>query len=363
MVINSLLLYKKYPPPPRNLILILCIAFLLGISVDPLILPSLLSLALFIAVILFKIIFQTQKQRKIILEKNKYFFSIFIVFVFACLIYYFANPIGLTNDHTPDYGFVTFKQYLAANFNNFVQDYCRFFFKDNSAFLVIIMFLILIIFTLNYYEKQKIIRILHIIIFNIISFLLFFFSTFTIGFCYAPQSYWATFPKWTNLYLYSCCFFTLMLTGFVIDENIKLQKYSAKIKTALVLSILILFHKPLVLKYPYHIKMFEEQQKRTRCFFYNAEKFAVSQNSAEIYLPKSFQKEYLSDSGQEYWFLVYINAIYTYKNKKEHIVFLQDDKMNFLDSEKTTNIKFKTLLEERRKRINKKFFMDNDYNE
>jgi len=330
----------------------------LGISVDPLICPALLSLTLLIMLVLAKIIFAEFSEKQSIFNKSKYLFITFSVYLVAFFIYYFGNIEGITNDHHLNYGTLSFIGYVKENFMDFVIKYYNHFFYENYFLFVFLFLFIIAICALKYYEREKSIRLSQVVVVNIFSFLIFFFSTFLIGFCWEPQTYWATFSKWTSLYLYAFLFYFMILIGFAIDRNSKLQIFSDEIKSLFVIFVFILFFEPLIAQYPEKLKTFEQSQKTLKAILYNSERLALSKNLSEIYLPKSYQTDCFIDSGKELWFLVYVNSVHPYQNIKTSIIFTDDNDYKLLDSEQIKNKRFKPFLREKRKRIHKRFFMD-----
>lgn len=308
--------------------------------------------------VLAKIIFAESSEKQSIFNKSKYLFITFSVYLVAFFIYYFGNIKGITNDHHLNYGNLSFIGYLKENFIDFVIKYFNHFFYNKYFLFVFLILFIIVICVFKNYEREKSIRLSQVAVFNIFSFLIFFFSTFLIGYCWEPQTYWATFSKWTSLYLYAFFFYFLILIGFAIDRNSKLQIFSDEIKSLFVIFVLILFFEPLIAQYPEKLKTFEQSQKLLKSIIYNSERLALSKNSSEIYLPKSYQTDCFIDSGKELWFLVYVNSVYPYQNIKTSIIFTDDNDYKLLDFEQIKNKRFKPFLREKRKRIHKRFFMD-----
>lgn len=338
---------RKIHIPPNLYICLIIVSFLLSTSVEPINNAVFISFCLFACFLLIKNKFRITET----IKKNSQFFGILFSAILGFIAYY-INPAGLIYDHPLNTDVLTYKEYIFSAFSIFIKKYIRFFFIENVIFLLIPLALCIHLKISDKYEtttdKNALIQ---IVLFNITAFLLFFFAIFLIGYCFNRDVFWFEYKKWSNMYALSCLFFSLVLTGFIIDKNKLFKNYSNKIKVVACIIILVIFSKPLIFENYQRAIEFKILLKNLKKKYYSIEKIAITQTDSELYLPAHYKQMI---NGDDWWLLSYIKSVHP-DICKTKIIFSDKIDENILTQEEEKELKFSNLLRYKRFRNKKDF--------
>ncbi len=331
---------NKIFPPIKVYIILYILAFFLGISVDPVNVPSSLILLL----LGFHLIKDNKKR---IFEYKKELILIIILYIiyFIAMGFYFIRPVH----HFPNYSNYKFCDYILNFFIPYTKTYINLFLFHISMPLLPVFLIMIILPFIKNYNKNKHQFIIYILI-HAGTFLLFYFMLFLLGFNGEENTYWTYNPKWTDLYKATCLFYLLMTVGYLIDSNAKIsESHSVVIKILLIFITIAILHKPLITDYWQNLNNYSDDLKELRKTSYICEKLAINQNSDKIILPEDMKRrvfQILFDDNNQCGLHVYIRNIHP-EIIKTGIEFSDNVDMSIFSDEELNTLRFQNLLQHR----------------
>ena len=324
-------------------ILIIILTFLLGISAELINIPLLIFMTIFMLIMTIKT------------DLNNTFFKymfLYIILLISSSIYY-SNA----NDHFISWGAnISLKQYFTTQFIPYLKDYL-FCFIPESLLLSVIALIIAFtfyIFQRNKTEKDK--RFIQIISISILSFYCFFLIMFIFGEPDEGIPFYIDMIKWKDFYRVISLFYLTITIGYIIDNKFKFD-LSVKVKSLIIITILILLSKFLIFDYFKNMNEYRNMYKDIREIQYICEKY-TRQNYKKgekviIYLPTKYEKSY--NYLTENMYFPIFDWMYMYRVTKTKIRIPDNDiiirfsdtnAVNNYTEEELKNIKFTSLLKD-----------------
>ncbi len=353
---------NKKIPTDKNWLFLIISTFLLGISIEPINIPTLFSLTvLFILLIINRKNIEITAQRK--------FLKIYTVFLISIIIYY-INP----NDSHIDYGAYNFYSYIINEFHNFLNAYL-------NDFLIPYAYCALptLIISCAVYKTNKHLSIYTII--NTFSIIIFFFMLFLLGYnCFnmTEKTFLCSYPKWIFLYKMIAVYHLISILGYYLNTNLRKTKaiYFQIIFSILFLAIVFTN----LSNYKNNIKIWIEERKEIRTISYIVEKLATTsiknKEMTNIIIPTNYQYKNKTINLQNKWFHLgeYRTNFFIYNlrylhypdlENKQHIIFDDEYKIenDLFSVDELEKLHFQKLLSHRihkNKLLGEKFPYSND---
>ncbi len=322
----------------KTIFLLFSLCFFLGISIEEINLASLVSLGV-LSLIMFI------RRNDFQLQKKHLFFilSLNLVYIISLFLYYVKG-----NDSVPNYGSLSFFEYVQNIFPLFLKHFFEFFIIRDSKLLIPVLIVLSLIFLFSKEKESR--NFISIILINIFSFIVYHFMTFFMGY-FTPGSFegifYVAYPKFIMLYKISLIFYLLVSIGYLVDEVLKLSSKQQDLLKIIICLIPMLF----LNKFPNfinNIKPFVNEQKEYRKYSYIAEKIALQQiNGEELILPLELKDKTLRFASTEEWLLYYYSFIHPKEFSAVKKLTFSENKqinMNIFSEKELKEIKFQNLL-------------------
>ncbi|MBQ2644749.1 hypothetical protein IJG14_04150 [bacterium] len=344
IIFSSLLAYyftKKQIPSNINYIILLVTAFLLGLTVEVINFPVLISLFILGIYLIINFLKNKNSLNSTVTKKNFIkILAVYIIYFTSIFLYYIRG-----NDHTPDYN-GSFYVYII----NSIIPFCKMYFNiiiKQASILIIPISILFVIYSFISKDKEQNNRLVLYFTSIIIGFLTFFALLFLCG-VENGKTFWINYDKLPSYYKLALLFCLICLISFIID-NSKIPKLLSNItKFFICISVIAIFHKSYIFEYKMNLDRNVEEYKLLREMAYQVEKTSIVSKNDTWILPLSFKdKDYFMwfdiNSYDACGFRHFIHNIYP-NIQINHIYFSDNDNLVDLTNEEKNELKFKKLM-------------------